>query len=372
MSIKAAKILDCLAGSAGSVSRSDIQECTGIASATLTRLLKKLTLAGQVTRSDRGYYALSMDFRRKVMPVISADTRFSDSDKGSNVVYILAQSFVSFSRILWGLEESLIRRGLSPVVKTLGKPLAEITDADMEALSDGAGVVIVSVLPLPAQLRRFFSGRGVPVVKIGLPEHWEFDSVCWDQRHAYCVMTRCLMDAGFDSIFFVRHESLAQIRVFFEPRYQGYLDAVAAAHIEPRVISMPADYLNPKGMLARFRSLLDGAEGRVALVFDRTEKTISSLAGFFREWGYVPGEDFALCGVFGNSEAEYFSLMLTNMYLGVFEEWKQSAERAAEALCLRMDDATRPPAVILTEAEVMAVNDFDASRLAVHAEQAIG
>ncbi len=372
MSIKAAKILDCLAGASGSVSRSDIQQCTNIASATLTRLLKKLTLAGQVTRSDRGYYALSLDFRRKVSLGISGVGGPSDNGVRSNVVYILAQSFMSFSRILWALEESLIRRGFSPVVKTLGKPLAEITETDMKALTDGTGIVIVSVLPLPGRLRQYYASHGVAVVKIGLAEHCEFDSVCWDQRYAYCSMTQRLLDEGFDSIFFVRHESLAQIRAFFQPRFQGFMDAVAAAHIEPRVISMPADFLEPQGTLTRFRSLLDGAEGRVALVFDRTEKTISSLAGFFREWAYVPGHDFALCGVFGNSEAEYFSLMLANMYLGVFEEWKQSAERAVQALCLRMEDATCPPVVILTEAEVLSVKDFDASRLEVHAEQAIG
>ncbi len=352
MRMKSEQILEVLSGSDHAVSRAYIQERTGIASATLTRILRKMTKRGQIVRLDRGYYGLS-EHADQALAMSAGNV----NEKGG-VIYILAQMFTHYNRALEAVERGLSEAGYMPVIKALGKPLAELTPQDLQPFRSARGMVVISALRLPGLLRDFLVENAIPAVKVGLEEYWEYDTVCINQADSFYDMTRRLMDEGARSAIIIENKWKHKILELSQNRIWGFEQAVREAGLDPVRFMVDSDFEHPRSEKLDLRKVLDAMPRPIAMVHIN-RKSMADTLSCLHTWGYEIGKDITCSTIFGDDECPAFDALQLELYLGVYQDHGAAGRLAVEALIRRMSGADYPASRLNIQMPVMEIEHLE-------------
>ncbi|MFP4379418.1 MAG: substrate-binding domain-containing protein [Candidatus Sumerlaeia bacterium] len=352
MSTKVTRILDCLAESNSPVSRARILEQTGLSSATLTRLLSDLTKSGHLNRSYRGYYELNHRSRKYMLQ----SSQENVAPKGN--VHVLAEVFTHFERGLNSACQALSEHEVNCVAHPLGKPLAKLTREDLSRLDDAIGIIIFSVLPIPPQIRRYIAEKRIPVVKIGLSEHWEGDSVAWDQVDSYYRLTLNMIDNGYRSlIFYEIRDAISKLR-FFRERLDGYERAMLERGLQP-VVCLGSETAEGLVQLPELIQTLERTEKPVALVLARSDEfALRILKGLHRE-GYSKASNIAFCGVISHISSMVYEIFKPHLDICLYEPWEEMGQLGGEILLRRMQGSKAPVCSMLLKSDPQDVKEID-------------
>jgi DNA-binding LacI/PurR family transcriptional regulator len=273
-------------------------------------------------------------------------------------VHVLAESLGHFEVLVHTVHDELVDSGLDVAVNPLGKPLRELTEVDIGFLEGSAGLLVLSILPLPPLLTDWAAGHGVPLVKAGLAEHCGCDAVSWHQDYSFRALTRSLLERGYRSVVCYAPQALVEGIPFFAERQHGYEHAMRQAGLQPRPFLAPPGYLFPRNPCAEFRRLLDGTESPTALIALSGGTPTTQLLARLPAWGYVPGVNFSVSGLIEAGEHEENKLVRSEFLLAIEEPWDQVGHVAARRLVQRVGGDVAPASVSYVAGEVVQVNEY--------------
>ncbi|MFP4580520.1 MAG: substrate-binding domain-containing protein [Candidatus Sumerlaeia bacterium] len=355
--MKSLQVLEVLEGNSDAVARSTIQEATGIAPATLTRLLRRMTKTGRIERLERGYYASNGN--GKGLHLAHGDNNGKDHEmKGNGLIYILAQTFRFFEKALARTEQNLSELGYMPVIKSMGTPLTELTERDLEPFEKAGGIMFFTALRLPKRIRHFVKEHRIPAVKIGLGEHWESDTICLSQEAGFYELTSRLLDEGAKSAIILENKWKHKALEISQSRVWGFEKATRERNIEPVRFLHDVDFQHPMHDKEELKARLDRMEKPIALVI-LNHKTLHDILYRLEAWGYELGRDITFSTIFGDDEYDDYEVLKSHVHMGIYQDHSQLGELAAEAMHCRMQNKEHPAANMQIHMPVGVLKNWD-------------
>ncbi len=351
MSERALEVVEHVLAAGEPLSPAELQEKTGIPSASMTRLLATLRESRHLKRLGRGQYVPGPR-----LAALSSSAKLPARGAPEKPFLLVMPPRNTCEELFHAIRNVLEERGIDCVLQPVQGTVAGLSDDEQEDLSrQAAGLIFFSEQELPPDCARRLAAHRVPSVGIGFHGHDFCDTLTWDQRYGYYRMTCRLIERGSRSITYIGPERLHTVLQSFKERVRGYRDAMLQHGLKPdvRMVSSPLFSSEEGGrQMAHFvRQAQGDAPPGILLSHD---SKLDALAAMLVAQGFALTEDVHLCSCYRTWRANDLSDVIPRLSLSILEPWQEVGRAAAQRLMARARGDHTGPVLMLIRPKIVA------------------
>ena len=346
MSLSELTLLQAMTRAGTPVTRAALARLMSAPRATVTRMLARVVAAGYLVRTGRGQYAFGSELVKLGQAVAA-----SVHSNGKPVLYFDRSSLFS-DEVVHGANAVLADYGMHCMAQPCRAVALELTAGERELVTRISGAIITGHWPVAEQMAQAALTWRIPVVRLTSLPQPGCDRIHWNEYEAFKQMTAMTVQAGWRNIIYVADAWNQKVHPSFPLRLHGHRDAMRAAGLRPRVVSVLRTTLESSGADQQLRNAVRsiGANQKVCFMLDNTvlcdglARAVARLRLDRRRVAHCRSEAIP------NQEAGGIPRFLFQ----IKEPWNELGRLAAHRLIDRLHGDDAPPLYVLANAPIVA------------------